>query len=513
MDKNQEININAILEPIRQKITLRSEKILECLAILSRETNQQIISDNIDDITKIKEACLFLQSESQKLLVDGLIPPPSNIVDYLSKTRHDLRNPINIILGYTEILLEEFEQLYPALAASLLEIISIVREILNVVQEIKMSSPQAPVLSKKKNSPPASVVKKDREYTQFKKQLSILIVDDIEENCVILERYLRRIGYVNIEKVYNGSEAITILKEKKFDIILLDVDMPKMNGIEVLIEINEKIIQRQIMVLMVSAADTMENTLECLKLGAEDFLPKPFNSELLQVRMGSCAEKKWFMNKENIYIEKIEMEKGRYEKLLNSIFPQIVVTELAKYGQVETRHYSNVAVLFADIVGFTPYCDSHNLHDIITNLQQFVSLCELAASRNNMQKIKTIGDCFLGVSGMLVRSDNPVLDCINWGEEILAKMSELPSNWQLRVGINFGTILGGIVGTRQYLFDVWGDTVNTASRIQTLAKPNTIFLSKNAWLEVEQVCHGQSLGKLEVKGKAPLEIFTYLNKL
>lgn len=507
----QDKEINTILEPIRQKIALRSEKILECLAFVS---NEQIISNNIEDITKIKEACLFLQSELQKLLVEGLIPFPNDITEYLNKARHDLRNPINIILGYTEILLEEFESTHPTISAPLLEITSIVKDTLNIIQEIKISSPQTSSLKKKNFTPSAPiVVKKDKEYIQFKKQLSILIVDDIEENCLILERYLLQIGYVNIEKVYNGSEAIIILKEKKFDIILLDVDMPKMSGIEVLREINEKIIQRQVMVLMISAADTMENTIECIKLGAEDFLPKPFNSKLLQVRMDSCSEKKWFMNKENIYMEKIEMEKERYEKLLHSIFPQVVVNELAKNGQVETRNYTNVAVLFADIVGFTPYCDSHHPHDIITNLQQFASLCELAASKNNMQKIKTIGDCFLGVSGMLMESNNPVLDCINWGEEILEKMSELPSNWELRVGINFGTILGGIVGTRQYLFDIWGDTVNTASRIQTLAKPNTIFLSKSAWLEVEKLCRGESLGKLEVKGKAPLEIFTYLNKI
>lgn len=521
IDADHRQSIILLLQGIHQKIDCDADEILGWLQIFRDPQNLIRSAPSLEDITKVGEGCKLLKRDSARLLLDNIQKPNffeenENIEDYLSKARHDLRNPLNIILGYTEILSEEFQgDKDKDLVEALTHMRGCIERITNAINSIKWTEGKHVTGSPKKDELITEFIEKNvesQEFIKFKEDYSILIVDDIRENCMILERYLHRLGYKQVRQVYDGLQAIDILKTQKVNLILLDVDMPNMNGIDVLMELKEDIIERRVMVLMISAADTMENTIRCIQLGAEDFLPKPFNSDLLKVRIGSCVEKSWYVQKESVYLEKIELERERYKKLLHSIFPPAVVDELTKTGKVQTRNYQNVAIIFADIVGFTSYCDQHDLSEIIVNMQGFVDICETAVHHNNLQKIKTIGDCFLAVSGLLMKSDNPVLDCIDCAEEILSKLNALPSKWQLRVGINFGTLLGGIVGHRQYLFDIWGDAVNTASRIQTLAEANTIYLSKSAWEQVKDYCESKALGKMSVKGKPPMEVFSYLRK-
>jgi len=336
------------------------------------------------------------------------------------------------------------------------------------------------------------------------------VVDDIEENCKLLTLYLNHIGYNNIHVAYNGSQALEYIESNPVEIVLLDIDMPGLSGIEVLITIKKHARSRHIMAIMISAADSMENTINCIKIGAEDFLPKPFNRDLLNVRIGSCVEKKWFQNVEIEYNKKIKVEKQRYETLLNVILPPSIVEELTVENQVTTKNYKNVAVLFTDVVSFTTYCDTHDLADVEINLQKFSELCENIAIKYNLQKIKTIGDAFLATAGMLIENQNPVLDCLRCASELLeSSVKLLPAKWKLRAGIDFGSVIGGIIGHRQFLFDVWGDTVNTASRVQNAAEPNSIFLTKRALDQLQNMEEFESHGMVMLKGKPSMELFKY----
>ncbi len=439
---------------------------------------------------------------------------------FLTKTRHDLRNPINVIRGYTEIIIEEFEQKFGKNEPKLFnfkENLKTIDQMITLINDVKfaqssLSSSSTKTMVHTEEKSQGLLVEEQRpdsaEFSSFKEKFSILIVDDHNENCLILERYLKRNGYKNIKSVNDGFQALTMTK--LFDLILLDVDMPIMSGIDVLMKIRKELIKQELMVLMISGSDTLDNTIKCIRLGAQDFLTKPFNADLLRVRIDSCVEKAWHIQKEELYRQRIELEKKRYEGLLNSIFPPSVVLELSEKGEVPTRYYQNVAILFADVVGFTPFCDTHQLSEVVESIQEFAAMCENVAEQNNLQKIKTIGDCFLGVAGMLFESGNPTLDCIKCGEGFIKQTQFLSSHWKLHVGIHFGTVIGGIVGKQQYLFDIWGDAVNTSARIQSISEPNTIYLSKTAWEEVKDVCHGESLGELSIKGKSAIEIYKFI---
>jgi len=513
VNSNNELLIK--LNDIRSKIISHIDALNLNLESFLGADLQDLFQENRADLKKIHEANLLLMQETIRFLGKETLEQNNygDFADYLTKVRHDLRNLINVIKGYAEIIIEEFQEheaMHPYVD-QITKIHTISGEILNSINEVTSESLPAkhftPSDEKKSTISTSEPKPESEEFHSFKEKFSILIVDDVKENCIILERYLSRIGYKNFQSVNDGFQALAMVK--RFDLMLLDIDMPDMSGIEVLLHVKEDIIARRLMVLMISASDTLENLIESIKLGADDFLTKPFNADVLRVRIGSCVEKAWFIHNENIFRQRIEFERQRYEKLLHSIFPPSVVQELTKTGTVQTRNYQNVAILFADVVSFTPYCDTHELEDVKKSLQEFAAMCETAASQNNLQKIKTIGDCFLGVAGMLMGSENPVLDCIKCGQEFIKQTENLSSKWKLHVGINYGAVIGGIVGHRQYLFDVFGDAVNTAARVQSISEPNTIYLSKIAWNQVADLCKGHSLGELQIKGKNPLEIFIY----
>lgn len=479
---------------------------------------QNIFSKNRADLEKMHEGCLALKQKLIEFLQEQAIQKnlsEPDLQQYLSKVRHDLRNVVNVINGYSEMIIEDLQKnQQPAAADAFLEMTAQAGQILILIDSIKSAETQSSLratTSMRVSKPiPAELITDSEEFLNFKKKIEILIVDDNEESCQILQRYLSKIDYPNTQLAYNGIQALSMLEKHSFDLILLDIDMPEMTGIEVLQHIKKDIIQQNLMVLMISAADTMDNTITCIRLGAVDFLPKPFNPDLLRVRIGSCIERKWFINKEKQYRDRIEFEKQRYESLMKAVFPSVIVDELTQTGTVQPAHYTETAIMFADVVGFTSYCDRHSPVEILDNLQNFVEMCESVALENNLQKIKTIGDSFLASAGMLSESKNPVLDCIHCARILIANSVKLPSKWQLRVGIHFGSVIGGIVGHRQYQFDIWGDVVNTAARIQTQAEPNSICMSKQAWERVKDLCNCRSLGMRNVRGKAPLEIFEYV---
>src|SRR5204863_1001084 len=168
-------------------------------------------------------------------------------------------------------------------------------------------------------------------------------------------------------------------------------------------------------------------------LGAEDYLPKPFDPVLLKARISASLEKKRLRDQEARYLEQIEAEKRRSEELLRVILPAEIVEELTTTNEVRPRRYENVAVLFCDIVGFTSYCDRREPHDIIPDLQQLVEIYEEISLRHDLQKIKTIGDSFMAAAGLLRPVDCPVLSCVRSGLEMIEAAHAVAAEWEVRV--------------------------------------------------------------------------------
>ncbi len=334
----------------------------------------------------------------------------------------------------------------------------------------------------------------------------ILVVDDSEDNRYTLVRRLQRSGYADIEIAEDGRQALEKLQSEPFDLVLLDIMMPEMDGFQVLEHLKEDVQLRNLPVIMISALDDLDSVVKCIELGAEDYLLKPFNPTLLRARIGASLEKKRLRDKEASYLERIKEEQKRSDELLNVILPAAAVRELKATGKVQPRRHEGVAILFCDIVGFTSFCDQHLPEHVVSHLQDLVDVFEATVRKHEMEKIKTIGDAFMATAGLLKPVEAPLLTAVRCGLEMASAAAEIEPKWDVRTSVHFGPVVAGIVGNQQFLFDVWGDTVNVAARLVDHGSPGSIAMTHAAWQEIQEECLGRSVGIVELKGKGSIEV-------
>jgi adenylate cyclase len=208
----------------------------------------------------------------------------------------------------------------------------------------------------------------------------ILIVDDVDDNVFTLERRLRQFLDPEVTTAENGRVALQHLCARPFDLVLLDVQMPEMDGLAVLDRMRSDMSLRDVPVIMVSAVDDLDTVLRCIKLGADDYVQKPFNADLLRARVEAALERKRLRDQEGRFLEQLQQEKARVNELLHSILPKAVVSELKSDGRPQARRHDSVAVLFCDVVGFTEYCDRNAPERVVHELETLVAVFEGAVA-------------------------------------------------------------------------------------------------------------------------------------
>lgn len=412
---------------------------------------------------------------------------------------HALRTPLAAVLGYAEMILES-PALDSAAAADVGRIEAAGRALLALIDGLDRTG--GAELRPHRPEPAAPAV-----HQRAGPAASLLVVDDNPMNRDILTRRLRRDGH-EVAVAEHGRQALAMLRAGAFDLLLLDVVMPEMDGYAVLEHLRADAGLRHLPVLVLSALDDIDAVARCLEMGAVDYLPKPFNPVVLRARVGACLESKRLHDAEVRHLAAVERERRRADALLHVLLPDAIVAELKATDQVTPRRHEDVAVLFADVAGFTAYCDRTAPEDVLANLQDLVERFERLALRHGLQKIKTIGDAFLAVAGAPHPVPQPVLAAVRCGAAMVTAARELPGvDWQVRVGIHCGPVVAGVLGARQYGYDVWGDTVNTAARVEQHGVVGGVTLSGAAWARVAGRCSGEPLGLVAAKGKPDLAAY------
>ena len=470
------------------------------------------------DLQKIQAGGRTLLALINELLDPARLGPaasPEELEAAGARIRHDLRTPVNAILGYSEMLLEEAEGSgEDASVDDLRRIHGAATRLLALVDDlVSLSAGGGPATAPRDAQVSTMIAQAVSSLRSLEEQERarveggrILVVDDNEINRDMLSRRLVRQGYTPFT-AQNGREALERLRAEPFDLVLLDILMPEMNGYQVLEEMKGDPALRHLPVIMISALDEVESVVRCIEIGAEDYLPKPFNPVLLRARIGASLEKKRLRDREVLHLRQIEAEKKRSDELLHVILPHDIVEELKRSGAVAPRRHHDVAVLFCDIVGFTPYSANRQPEEIVAALQLLFEAYEELSARHEMYKIKTIGDSFMSTAGLIAPVPNPVLSAVRCGLEMVRAAKDLPAGWDVRVGIHAGPVVAGVVGRKQYLYDLWGDTVNTAARVESHGSKAGVNLSASAWERVRDHAQGRSLGLVPVKGKGEMEIW------
>jgi class 3 adenylate cyclase len=205
-------------------------------------------------------------------------------------------------------------------------------------------------------------------------------------------------------------------------------------------------------------------------------------------------------------LRRIEDERRRADRFLRAILPDEAVRELKATDNVRPRRFADVAVLFCDIVDFTPWCEANPPEQVVEALGRLVNRFEEIAQTGGLEKLKTVGDAFIATAGLLRAVENPVLACVRAGHEMVEAARSLDPPWEVRVGIHQGPVVAGIMGRRQFQFDLWGDAVNTAARITSAGAPGAVTVAGETWLLIRDECRGRSRGMVSLKGKGDIEL-------
>lgn len=319
------------------------------------------------------------------------------------------------------------------------------------------------------------------------RQAAILVVDDSPELRSLMVYTLQSLGYQNIAEASNGREALTLLRQRPFELMLLDIEMPVMNGFQVLAELKRDPALSRLSVIVASGLQELDAVVSCIELGAEDFLPKPVNAVLLRARIGASLERTCLRERDRLRLielhrekELLEAEQEKSERLLLNILPVPIADRLKRGERTIADRYASVTVLFADLVGFTALIGRISPEELVSLLSDLFSRFDRLAIRHRVEKIKTIGDCYLVVGGLPGGAETHVEAVADMAlammDEISALNRERGLDLSLRIGLNTGPVVAGVIGRNKFAYDLWGATVNLASRMQSSAPPDRIQL-------------------------------------
>ena len=497
----------------------------------------------------------------------------------LSEARHNLRTPINHILGYSEMLMEDaqdqgkqqllddFRQIVedgklalaiingaltpatnevgePELRAMHNALLSPVNQILATVRRfepelhsadlvkigtaaerlLSMSSEiLAPgsLLSPTKAAPPVAAepeilvvpIPLDiKPPAKSSSQSHILVVDDNETNRDVLGRRLEREGY-RVSSAENGRCALEMVRATSYDLVLLDIMMPEIDGYQVLSQMKADPALCDIPVIMISALDQINSVVRCIETGAEDYLNKPFDPVLLRARIGACLEKKRLRDEQKrkhaeleLAIGEAETQRRESESLLRNILPAQIAQELRGRGQVEPRYFEDVTILFSDFVGFTRATENLAAEDLVNLLHTYFTTFDKIVGRYGLEKLKTIGDSYMLVGGLPERNPSHPVDAVMAAFEMVKAVEDLSSEeapWKVRIGIHTGPVIAGVVGIKKFAFDIWGESVNFSSRMESSGAENRINMSARTYSRVKDFFACEPRGQVTTKeGKA-----------
>jgi CheY-like chemotaxis protein len=360
---------------------------------------------------------------------------------------------------------------------------------------------------------------------------TVLVVDDSRTMRLSLIRALNELGFDDIKEAKNGRQALELALKQSFDLMLLDMEMPEMNGMEVLLTLKNHPQLSGLPVIVISGADQIENAVKCIEAGAEDYLPKPFNPTLLRARATSSIEKKRLRDLDRVRLTQLQAAKDRTEaanslvteknqilenlssKLSKYLSPQIYQSIFRGEQNVEiSSKRKKLTICFTDIAGFTETTDNLESEELTNVLNHYLTEMSVIALQHGATIDKFIGDAMLLFFGdpesRGVAEDAKA--CVMMAIAMQRRMRELEQEWRsrgllrpfrIRMGITTGFCTVGNFGSRDRMdYTIIGNEVNLASRLQSATEPGSILLSYETNALVQGLVMTEEQPPITVKG-------------
>ena len=371
---------------------------------------------------------------------------------------------------------------------------------------------------------------------------ALLVVDDNEDNRYVLSQQLNIQGYDNITIATNGHEALNNLRSKSFDLVLLDIMMPDLNGYEVLERMRSSPELRDIPVIMISAIGELDSVVRCIELGAEDYLPKPFEPTLLRARVRATLERKrlhdqvvaqaadlasqaaelanWNKTLEQRVADQLgEIERmGRLRRFLSpQVADLIVASGMEKQLQ---SHRGEITALFCDLRGFTRFSETSDPEDVMVLLRDYHAVIGQIVIKYGATLEHFAGDGVMMIFNAPVPIDKPQLQAVRMALEMRDAMGTFTQKWRrlghdigFGIGISHGFATLGTIGFEgRFDYAAVGTVSNIASRLCDEAKPGQILISPRVLMAVEDTMKVELVGELTLKGiQRPMTAYNVIN--
>ncbi|MBI2812685.1 MAG: response regulator [Opitutae bacterium] len=343
----------------------------------------------------------------------------------------------------------------------------------------------------------------------------ILAVDDDPMNRDMISRRLEKLGY-EVTDAGTGREALQKLKDGNYDLVLLDILMPDLDGFQALEFMKADPRLRHVPVIMLTALDDVASTVRCIEAGAEDYVPKPFNPTVLRARITASLEKKRLRDQEQAFLAQLQVERSKSERLLLNVLPRAIAERLKAGQRTIVDSFIDSTVMFADIVGFTRIAAKQSPHRTVQLLNELFSGFDRIAEQRELEKVKTIGDAYMLAAGVPVIRTDHAEACAEAAFEFLEAVRVFNRrhslDWGIRVGMNSGPVVAGIIGTKKFSYDLWGDTVNIASRMESHGQPGKIQVSEATKKLIEGKYEFTPVGVIEIRNSSPMPTYLLARK-
>ncbi len=336
--------------------------------------------------------------------------------------------------------------------------------------------------------------------------INILIIDDVKSDQNALKEILGGGGNILLQ-CETLREASIILERKEVGIILVNIDSKSFTSMEEFKELIHADHQNRYSIVITENARTGPKLLRGLSSGAVDFIQKPFNPYLIQAKI-------------EVY-KTLYYKDQRIAQLLSNILPRTVLEDLNHNGKFSPKRVDKGVVLFTDFVDFSFKSKNIKPLKLVKQLEYYFTRFDEIIEKYKLEKIKTIGDAYMALSGVTEENEEPVLRaCLaalemrNFirNEKEVAKALKRDF-WEIRIGIHAGPLVAGIIGSKRYSFDVWGDTVNIAARAQQISGIDEITISDVIYEDVKEFFVCTDLGETPIKKRGGAIRILTINQL
>lgn len=337
--------------------------------------------------------------------------------------------------------------------------------------------------------------------------INILIIDDNPTNQRGLKEILNGSGN-NVILCSNVDEAHEILHQREIGILLINIDSPFFGGLELLQSLKDASVAKNIYRIVITEnSRSGANLVKGLNEGAVDFISRPFNPNLVKAKM-------------EVY-KSMYYKDQRIGQLLLNIFPEKVLDDLNSHGKFSPKRVEKGVVLFTDFVNFSQKSRNLSPLKILKKLEYHFTKFDEITEKYKLEKIKTIGDSYMALAGVTEDMGDPeiraCLAALEMRDFMLNERSAAKAMkkdfWEIRIGIHAGPLVAGIIGTRKFNFDVWGDTVNIAARAEQSSEPNKILITKALVDVIQPYFELTPFGNVEIKKRGGSQEMCWLNRL